>query len=250
MTFNFFFLQKQYVSSFWKFRRNSRCGATGSAVSVQCQDWGSIPGLSQWVKDPTLPQLWCRLHMWLGSDPWPGNSICFGVAKKEKINKYSHQQYKWRGERKAALVRKFKLPSISLILDGIFYLELLLPSVSCCGDCHRGTVCCPVSEAQASSERFYPTTPQRNVVPRAARHREGHGCECWHSGTGMKWGQDPAEREQHMGSYLCPRIIWSNTLSEKKAKNRQEMWAIATTNPWRSFKLLFPQLFHPLYWHL
>ena len=32
-----------------------------------------------------LPQLWLRLQLWLGCDPWPGNSICHRVAKKEKI---------------------------------------------------------------------------------------------------------------------------------------------------------------------
>ena len=46
---------------------------------------GSSPGLIQWVKDPALPELWCRSQVWLGShaavaqaggcrsDPQPGN---------------------------------------------------------------------------------------------------------------------------------------------------------------------------------
>ena len=30
------------------------------------------------------PQLWLRLRLQLGSDLWPRNSICLGVAKKKK----------------------------------------------------------------------------------------------------------------------------------------------------------------------
>ena len=36
---------------------------------------GSIPALAQWVKDPTLPQLW------LGFKPWPRN---FKAKKKNQ----------------------------------------------------------------------------------------------------------------------------------------------------------------------
>ena len=36
------------------------------------------------VKDPAVRQLQCRLQMWLRSDPWPRNSICYRVAKKKK----------------------------------------------------------------------------------------------------------------------------------------------------------------------
>ena len=45
-------------------------------------DEGSIPGLAPWVKDLALLRL--RWQLWFGSDPWPGNSICRGEAKKEK----------------------------------------------------------------------------------------------------------------------------------------------------------------------
>ena len=53
-------------------------------VSLECWDTGSIPGLAQLVKDPTLPQLWQRSHLWLRSDPWLRNSVCHGAAKKRK----------------------------------------------------------------------------------------------------------------------------------------------------------------------
>ena len=45
------------------------------------EDESSIPGLSRWVKDPALSH---RLQLGLGSDPWPGNAICLGAAKKER----------------------------------------------------------------------------------------------------------------------------------------------------------------------
>ena len=59
-------------------------GAEGSVVSLQCQDVGSIPSLVQWIKALALLQLWHRLQLWLGSDPWSRNSICYRVARKEK----------------------------------------------------------------------------------------------------------------------------------------------------------------------
>jgi len=51
----------------------------GRAVSLQHS------GLS----DLVLPQMWCRWLLWLGSDPWPGNSIRRVVerGKKEKKKK-------------------------------------------------------------------------------------------------------------------------------------------------------------------
>jgi len=53
-------------------------------------DAGSIPGPAQWGMALALLQLWLRSQLHFGSDPWPGNSICCGVAKKKKkIHEFS-----------------------------------------------------------------------------------------------------------------------------------------------------------------
>ena len=39
------------------------------------------------LKYPVLPQLQCKSQLWLGSDPWPRNSIFCGAAKKKKTKK-------------------------------------------------------------------------------------------------------------------------------------------------------------------
>lgn len=59
---------------------SSHYGTVESAASLQRWDQGSMPGPAQWVQDLILPQLQC----WFRSDPWPGESVCRGVAKKEK----------------------------------------------------------------------------------------------------------------------------------------------------------------------
>lgn len=61
--------------------------ATGSMVSWENWDKGSIPGPALWIKDLILLQLQIRLRWQLRSDPWPRNSICWGVAKNEKKKK-------------------------------------------------------------------------------------------------------------------------------------------------------------------
>ena len=47
------------------------------------RDADSIPGPVRWVKDLVLLQLWYKLQLQLRFDPWPGNAICHGLAKKE-----------------------------------------------------------------------------------------------------------------------------------------------------------------------
>ena len=63
---------------------SSCCGTTGLVASLQPWGSSSILGLAQWVKDPELLQLQRMSQLQLRSDPWPGNSICCGAAKKEK----------------------------------------------------------------------------------------------------------------------------------------------------------------------
>ena len=59
----------------------------GSVVSWECWDTGLIPGPAQQIKGLALPQLQVRSELWLGTDPWPGDSICHRAAKKEKQKK-------------------------------------------------------------------------------------------------------------------------------------------------------------------
>ena len=69
---------------------NSHCGTMGLVVSWELWDVGLIPGLAQWLKDPAFLQLWLKSRLWLRYDPWPRSSICYGAAKNEKKNVYTH----------------------------------------------------------------------------------------------------------------------------------------------------------------
>ena len=57
-------------------------------LACLCEGSGSIPRQAQWIKDLVLVQLWCRLQLWLGFDPWPGNVHMPWVwpKKKKKIS--------------------------------------------------------------------------------------------------------------------------------------------------------------------
>ena len=79
------------------------------------EDSGLIPGLTQWVKDLALPELWCRLKMWLGSGvalavaeassfgsdwtPSLGTSLCQGCGPK-KTKKKKKKKKKERKKKK------------------------------------------------------------------------------------------------------------------------------------------------------
>ena len=56
------------------------------------------------LKDSALPRPWHRLQLWLGSDPWPGNSIHHRVAKKEKKRK----EKKRKEKKKKRMTRKIE----------------------------------------------------------------------------------------------------------------------------------------------
>ena len=61
---------------------------------LECQDEGSSPSPTEWVKDPMLPQLWLRSKLRLGSDPWPGSSMCLGAAQNGEERKEKEKKKK------------------------------------------------------------------------------------------------------------------------------------------------------------
>ena len=49
-----------------------------------CSGMGSLIGPEQWVEDPALLQLQCRLQLQHRFDPWPGNFQMPWVWQKKK----------------------------------------------------------------------------------------------------------------------------------------------------------------------
>jgi len=78
---------------------------TGLVVSLELWDTASIPSLTQWVKDPALPQLRHRSKLQLGSDPWPR-----GDKKRKKKN------HKKKVELKVIWLKIFILPVMPICL--------------------------------------------------------------------------------------------------------------------------------------
>ena len=106
-------------------KKKSSCrSTTGSAVSLQHQDTGSIPGLHSGLKDPVWPELLRRSQLGLKSDPWPENSICLGAAKKkrnkQKIDSWTQSLF-WVGSPKSVLLQAFQMIFMHVkVLKGLF----------------------------------------------------------------------------------------------------------------------------------
>ena len=59
--------------------------------SAGIQVW--VPARHSGLKDLALPQLQHRSQLQLKSDPWPGNSLCLKVAKKEEKKKKNEKYF-------------------------------------------------------------------------------------------------------------------------------------------------------------
>ena len=80
--------QIQFKGSINISRGSSHCSSVVMNLTSIHEDVGSIPGLTQWVKDPALPWLWCRPVATAAiRPPTPGTFICLGCSPKKAKKK-------------------------------------------------------------------------------------------------------------------------------------------------------------------
>ena len=110
---------------------SSPFGAMGSAASWESWDMGLIPSLAQWIKDHTLLQLQLRLQLRLGSDSWPGTSICCRAAKNEEGKKNGkHKGKKTSNSFCSFFIQSFLYRQIFVV--GIFFFNFQIHLLGGC----------------------------------------------------------------------------------------------------------------------
>ena len=74
-------------------KKKKKKNALRGVPAVEQWDWQHLgstetqvqsPAQHSGLLDPAVPWLWLRSQLWLGSDPWPRNSICHRAAKRKK----------------------------------------------------------------------------------------------------------------------------------------------------------------------
>lgn len=81
-------------------------------IHLQCRGTGVIPGPAEWLKYPVLTQLWGRLQLQLGFEPWPGTSRCHGCSQKKEKRKRHPQIREGSNPQKPVNFQSLLLPSL------------------------------------------------------------------------------------------------------------------------------------------